>query len=751
MKRAVVLSAMGLLLTLAQSAGVAADHGPGAPVRLITLDPGHFHASLVQKFMYDGVDPLVHVYAPAGNDVAEHLKRIEAFNARPAEPTHWRENVYTGADYLDRMLQDRAGNVVVISGNNARKAEYIARAVDAGMNVLADKPMVITPADFERLKVAFATAAQKGVLIADIMTERFEIATVLQRELSRLPAVFGKLETGSLEQPAITMQSVHYFSKVVAGTQLKRPQWFFDVRQEGEGLLDVGTHLVDLVQWEAFPGQGLQPADAQVLAARCWATPVTREQFQRVTGASDFPEFLRTAMRDGALQVASNGELTYRLRGVFAKVSVSWEYEAPPGGNDTHYSVMRGTRANLVIRQGEAQRFKPVLYVERVKGVSAADLEKSLRAAIAGLQAKYPGVGVRSDGDAWVVTIPEKYDVGHEAHFAQVTENFLAALRTGQLPAWEVPNMLTRYSTLVQAYQMSHSATTTRNAGEWQRTETSLAWLAGGHTVWKLSFDPKTGNKPFFHPLSVAGGPALTWARPDDHPWHYGLWFSWKYINAVNYWEESRDTGLPDGVTRWRVASIDTQPDGRAKIRFDVTYVHPSGRVDLTESRTLDISAPATDGSYIIDWHSTFTAGKEGALLDRTPMPGDPNGQVNGGYAGLGLRTAPDPLTIAFVSSDSPITQFDSNRARPNAHAVAANFKEGDHEAGAIAIVSDSPTSPWYLVNAPKDRMRFLCAAVLAPQPMQLSPGGALQLHYRIAVRREGWTPEALRELTSSN
>ena len=32
-------------------------------VKLITLDPGHFHAALVQKTMYPQVDPNVYVYA----------------------------------------------------------------------------------------------------------------------------------------------------------------------------------------------------------------------------------------------------------------------------------------------------------------------------------------------------------------------------------------------------------------------------------------------------------------------------------------------------------------------------------------------------------------------------------------------------------------------------------------------------------------------------------------------------------------
>src|ERR1017187_9796066 len=112
-------------------------------VRLIALDPGHFHAGLVQKFMYPQVSPVVHVYAPAGPDLAEYLKRIEGFNTRADQPTRWEERVYTGPDFLQHMLHEKAGNVVVLAGNNAHKIEYIYRSVSAGFNVLADKPMAI--------------------------------------------------------------------------------------------------------------------------------------------------------------------------------------------------------------------------------------------------------------------------------------------------------------------------------------------------------------------------------------------------------------------------------------------------------------------------------------------------------------------------------------------------------------------------------------------------------------------------------
>jgi predicted dehydrogenase len=454
MKRILMLMPVCAGITTAISA-MAQTNAEGTRFRLITLDPGHFHASLVQKFMYADVDPLVQVYAPAGEDLQEHLKRVERFNSRSNQPTHWREEVYTGPDFLEKLLADKPGNVVVIAGNNTRKTEYILRSVQAGLNVLADKPMAITPQDFGKLQQAFAVAASHHVLLYDIMTERYEITTELQRELSRQPALFGELVKGSSNEPAITMKSVHFFSKTVAGVPLKRPEWFFDVRQEGEGIVDVSTHLVDLVQWEVFPEQALNPADVNVLSARRWATPLTRAQFKQVTGAENFPEFLKNDVKDGVLQVYANGELTYRLRDVYAKVSVAWDFEAPPGSGDTHYSAMRGTRARLTIRQGIEQKFKPVLYVEKTDGVDDATFEAALKNAIAGLQGKYPGVGFRREGIAWQIIVPAKYDVGHEAHFAQVTENFLHYLRDGRLPDWELPNMIAKYTTLMQAYQLS--------------------------------------------------------------------------------------------------------------------------------------------------------------------------------------------------------------------------------------------------------------------------------------------------------
>lgn len=428
-------------------------------VELITLDPGHFHAALVQKFMYPQVSPVVHVYAPAGPDLQEYLRLVESFNQRAERPTHWEEAVYSGADYLERMLKEKKGNVAVIAGNNARKTEYIEDCVRAGLNVLADKPMAITPEGFKRLREAFDRASAQGVLLYDIMTERHEIATILQRELAAMPDLFGTLEKGTLENPAVEMESVHHFFKEVAGKPLTRPAWFFDTREQGEAVPDVGTHLVDLVQWECFPGQALNwRKDVHVEQARRWATPLTLEQFKRATGNADYPDFLKQDVdAKGMLEVFQNGEASYTVRGVHAKVRVLWHFQAPPGTTDTHYSRMMGSRAVLTIRQGPEQGYRPALYIGNRSNSSPAQFEQAVRRAVEKLCAAHPGLEVHAAKDEWQVVVPKQYDLGHEAHFAQVTEDFLKYLAAGKLPSWEVPNMLTKYYTTTEAYRLSHA------------------------------------------------------------------------------------------------------------------------------------------------------------------------------------------------------------------------------------------------------------------------------------------------------
>jgi predicted dehydrogenase len=423
------------------------------PVQLITVDPGHFHAALVQKSMYAQVDSTVYVYAPGGVDLDLHLNRISAYNTRAESPTHWQEKVYTGSDFLEKMVSEKNGNVVILSGNNKRKTEFITKSLEAGLHVLADKPMVIDPDDFQKLLRAFAIAKKNKVLLYDIMTERFEITTQLQRELSQLSEIFGTLEKGTPQNPAITKESVHHFYKYVSGSALTRPVWFLDVDQQGEGLVDVMTHLVDLVQWECFPNQTLDTTDIQLSAAKRWASPMSLDEFRSITKSETYPDFLQKYVTQDTLNIFCNGTINFSIQGVHARTSVSWKYKAPEGTGDTHYSSMRGTKANLVIRQGAAENFKPALYIEPV--LPGPTYEVSLIDQFKTIQNRYTGVELQRKGSGWQVVIPDQYHNGHEAHFGEVTKRFLEYVEQGVLPEWEVPNMITRYYTTIRALQLA--------------------------------------------------------------------------------------------------------------------------------------------------------------------------------------------------------------------------------------------------------------------------------------------------------
>jgi predicted dehydrogenase len=430
--------------------------GADQEVKIITLDPGHFHAALVQKEMYPQVHPEVHIFAPEGEDLTMHMQRIERFNQREENPTNWQSNIYTGPDYLEKMLEQKPGNVVVIAGNNSLKTSYINQSVEAGLNVLSDKPMAIDTESFQLLQQAFETATQKDVLLYDIMTERYEITARLQREIAKLPLLFGELEKGTPEDPAVVKESVHHFFKYVSGAILQRPPWYFDVKQQGEGIVDVTTHLVDLVQWVCFPDQIIDyKTDVNVYDATRRPTIITRQQFLDVTGLDEIPAYLGQPT-DEVLNVYANGEMNYTLNGVHAKVSVIWDYKAPEGGGDTHYSLMKGTQSHLIIRQGAEQGFLPMLYILPASGIKTPEWENNVSSEFAKITEMFPGIALEASEEGFITQIPQHYRIGHEAHFAEVTQKYLGFLVDGKLPEWEVPNMISKYYTTTKAWEVAN-------------------------------------------------------------------------------------------------------------------------------------------------------------------------------------------------------------------------------------------------------------------------------------------------------
>jgi predicted dehydrogenase len=409
--------------------------------------------------MYPNVASKVHVYAPLGSDLVDHLARVAGFNRRKESPTAWELEVHTGPDFLERMLAEHAGNAVVISGRNRGKIDRVQSSLDAGLHALVDKPWILEEADLPKLERALDTAEEGGLVALDIMTERCEVTTQLQRELVNDPASFGSLLPGSEAQPAVYMESVHYLKKIVAGAPNPRPVWFFDTEQQGEGLNDVGTHLVDLVQWTLFPEQPIDyRRDIRVLRAQRWPTLIPRAEFRQVT-REDFPPHLLGHVKDDSFEYFCNTLVSYTLRGAHIALDAVWDWEPPPGTGDTHFAYYRGSRARVEIRQGAAEQHRPELYVVPNAAADKAAVLAAVQKKVASLQVQYPDIAVADQGAEIRVAIPQRLRVGHEEHFAQVTQRFLRYVRDRRtLPAWERPNMLAKYYVTTEGTRLARES-----------------------------------------------------------------------------------------------------------------------------------------------------------------------------------------------------------------------------------------------------------------------------------------------------
>jgi hypothetical protein len=272
----------------------------------------------------------------------------------------------------------------------------------------------------------------------------------------------------------------------------------------------------------------------------------------------------------------------------------------------------------------------------------------------------------------------------------------------------------------------------------WDRNETSLALRHHDRTLWSLLFDASQ-PKSCFHPLATLDGEVLTAFEPADHPWHRGLWWSWKFINGVNYWEEDKNTKKSEGVTELTRAKVEPGEDFSARAELSFSYHPPGQPVVMTEQRKLAITKPDADGCYRIDWTSEFTAGNSPVTLGRTPLPHEENGKPYGGYAGLSLR-------LPLQSNGWKVRTSEGKNSAAASHGRNARWLDFSGPGGGIAII-DHPANPrhptpWYVHDSKP--MSFYSPSILFNQALVLDAGKSLKFRYRILIHSLPISPEQI-------
>lgn len=265
---------------------------------------------------------------------------------------------------------------------------------------------------------------------------------------------------------------------------------------------------------------------------------------------------------------------------------------------------------------------------------------------------------------------------------------------------------------------------------KWEETDTTLALLNREKIIWQYNFRTKHG-KPFFHPVS-AGSNVITCLSPDDHPWHLGEWFCWKYINRVNYWEYKKNTFQSEGITEIMKVEIEKNPDHSALITLWIDYHPLDGEVVMSEKRIIKVSPPRDQNRLGIDYIHEFKAIAEEVELGRTPIAGQPGGTSWGGYAGLSIRFNQDFMDSRFITQWG---ENDNINGQTGDWLYMGFTGTNGRQAGSQIMISPESKrdgAAWYSVNNPDLPFYYFSPAVLYFKHILLKKGDTLHLKYKV-------------------
>lgn len=242
-------------------------------------------------------------------------------------------------------------------------------------------------------------------------------------------------------------------------------------------------------------------------------------------------------------------------------------------------------------------------------------------------------------------------------------------------------------------------------------------------------FDPSL-PKACFHPLTTAAGHRLSGFEMSDHVWHRGLWFTIKFVNGTNFWEENAPFGIQQSAAQ---PSCEAVSADQVRIAHLVEWTSQATGVVLRETRVLHHRSHASDFSSI-DWTTELHAAAD-LLLDRTPYT------TWGGYGGLSFRGARELHDAGFLLPNGETTA--SLAGQPHDWVVMNAAVDGGAGNRVSLGMIDHPAnprspSPWYCKSG--NGFNYMNAAFLFHEPMSVKKEQTLRFRYRVLYRDGVWT-----------
>lgn len=135
---------------------------------------------------------------------------------------------------FDVMLKESKPDVVIVTTIDRFHHEYITRALDAGCDVITEKPMTI---DAEKTRAIFEAEKRTGKKVIVTFNVRFDPYVSRIKELIRQGAV-GEIYSMDLEWFLDTSHGADYFRR-----------WHRYIKNSGSLLIHKASHHFDMINW----------------------------------------------------------------------------------------------------------------------------------------------------------------------------------------------------------------------------------------------------------------------------------------------------------------------------------------------------------------------------------------------------------------------------------------------------------------------------------------------------------------------
>jgi predicted dehydrogenase len=139
-----------------------------------------------------------------------------------------------GADEFEAMIERKQVDIVIVTTMDVLHHEYIVRAMNAGCDVIVEKPMTI---DAEKAAIIHETMQRTGRNLSVTFNVRYQPLSTKVRELIA-SGVIGKPLSVNLNYSLDTKHGADYFRR-----------WHRDKANSGGLLVHKATHHFDLVNW----------------------------------------------------------------------------------------------------------------------------------------------------------------------------------------------------------------------------------------------------------------------------------------------------------------------------------------------------------------------------------------------------------------------------------------------------------------------------------------------------------------------